>query len=165
VLLYFTEEAVHIFSCFYDFISSEKIHPITKKYSYQELAKIEATIDANKIEEGVGLLETQKIVLNFYNKDSLPIALSDEIAITNLKNKIEGIQPQSKEATPTTPTNNLELKKLFQTPSKQLEGHRTQLILTSVNHFWTQRKNRPVQVYTPPAPIPPTPKKRVFRYV
>jgi len=165
VLFYFTEEAVGIYSCFYDFIRSEKIQPVAHKYSYQELAKIEATIDGSKIEEGIGLLETQKIILQFYNKDSLPIALSDELAITNLKNKIAGIRPESGDTTPTVPIKNLELKNYFQLPANQLEGHRTNLILNSVHHFWNQRKHQSVPVYTQPLPPVQSKSKRTFRYV
>lgn len=164
VLFYFTEEAVCIYSCFYDFIRAEKIQPIAKKYSYHELVKIEVAIDANQIEEGAGILETQKVIVQFYNKDNLSIALSDKIAITNLKHKIEGIQPETGDNTPQTPIQNPELKKLFQIPANQLEGHRTNLVFTSINHFWKQRKNRPTQVYTPaPSPQPNT--RRTFRYV
>ncbi len=165
VFFYFTETAVGIYSCFYDFIRAEKVQPVAKKYSYQELAKIEATIDGSKIEEGVALLETQKVILHFYNKNSLPIALSDELAITNLKNKIAGIHPESDDTTTPIIITNPELKNFFQLPANQLEGHRTNLILNTVHHFWKQRKLQPVQTYSSPLPPVQSKTSRTFRYV
>jgi len=194
VFFYLTDDAVCIFSCFYDFIRAKKIGAIAKKFSYQEVARIEMKIDNNKVQEAIDLLETQQVVLHFYNSDSLTIALTNPLAIANLRAKIEGLPSPATADTPAkpipNPTKDPALKKLFALPEKQLAGTRHSLILSSIHYFWNHQrllpKARPVQVaepvlvtqpvnavpevYTPPAKqIEAIPQKRTinerFRYV
>ena len=195
VLFYLTDDAICIFSCFYDFIKAKKIGTTTKKLRYPEVARIEMKIDNSKIQDTVGLLETQQVVFHFYNSDSLTIALTNPLAIANLRAKIEGqpspatIESPAKPAP--NPTNNPALKKLFALSEKQLAGTRHSLILSSIHYFWNYQKllpqaksvqvaepvliNKPTEVATEIIYTPPIKKKEVipqkrtinerFRYV
>lgn len=147
VLFYLTDEEICVFSCFYDFIKAKKIGVTAKKFSYQEVARIEMKIDNSKIQPTAGLLETQQVVLHFYNSDSMTIALTNPLAIANLRAKIEGQPTPATDEYPAkpapNPTNNPALKKLFKLSEKQLAGTRHSLILSSIHYFWNYQKLLP----------------------
>jgi len=195
VLFYLTDDEICIFSCFYDFIKAKKIGATAKRFFHQDVARIEMKIENSKIQDTAGLLETQQVVFHFYNSDSMAIALTNPLAIANLRAKIEGLPSPATEESPAkpapNPTNNPALKKLFKLSEKQLAGTRHSLILTSIHYFWNHQKllpkAHPIQVEkpvvakestpidTPAAYVPPNkqvdepPKNRTindrFRYV
>lgn len=165
VFFYFTKEMIGIYSCFYDFIQAKSIQAVARQYTYYDLAKMDASIEPLLFEEGIQPLETQRVVLHFFNQDRLPITLSDHLAITNLKNKIEGIDPEAEEVLPATPTQNPELKKLFQLPEQQLTGYRSYLTLIQIHYFWNQQKRQPIAIPEVVAASPPPINQQELRYV
>ncbi len=171
VFFYLTADAIYIYSCFYDFIRSKKHGVSAKKYSYQELLKIEASVENSPLHPVLGPLETNQVVFHFLDR-KLTIALSDPLALTNLRAKIEGLPPLN---TPIEevdkyikPTKNHELKNLLELHESQLAATRHSLLITSINYFWNlQKKGYYDQV---PAAVPaPAPQAKVVlrqnRYV
>jgi len=154
-------------SCFYDFIHSKTYGTNAKRYTYQELLKIEAKVENSPLHPVLGPLETNQVVFHFVDK-KLTVALCDPLALTNLRARIEGIAPLN---TPTediekhiTPTQNLELKALLELHESQLVATRHCLLITSINYFWKlQRQGYYKEI--PPASVPQTQKVQRNRYV
>lgn len=167
VFFYLTAESICIHSCFYDFIRSKKYGANSKEYSYKELIKIEAKVENSTLHPILGTLETNQVVLHF-SDNKLTIALSDPLALANLRVKIEGLLPID---TPTeeanqqiTPTKNPELKNLLELHETQLAATRHSLLITSINYFWDlQRKGYYNEV--PSAAVPQAQMPRRNRYV
>ena len=138
-----------------------------KRYNYQELLKIEAKVENSPLHSVLGPLETNQVVFHFVDK-KLTIALSDPLALSNLRARIEGVAPLN---TPMediekhiTPTKNQELKDLLELHESQLVAIRHGLLITSINYFWNlQRQGYYNEV--PSAAVPQTQVPRRNRYV
>ena len=167
VFFFLTKDAICVHSCFYDFIHAKTYGITAKRYNYQELLKIEAKVENSPLHSVLGPLETNQVVFHFIDK-KLTIALSDPLALSNLRARIEGIAPLN---TPMediekhiTPTKNQELKDLLELHESQLVATRHGLLITSINYFWNlQRQGYYNEV--PSASIPQTQKLRRNRYV
>jgi len=167
IFFYLTADAICVHSCFYDFIHSKKYGTSSKKYSYQELLKIEAKVDNSLLHPVLGNLETNQVDFHFIDK-KVTVALSDSLTLTNLRARIEGIAPLN---TPTeevekhiTPTKNPELKNLLELHESQLVATRHSLLITSINYFWNLQK-RGYYNEIPSAAVPKVQVLRRNRYV
>lgn len=135
--IYMTPETIGISGFFYDFILAKRFGQTTTQYYYRDIVGIGTAVADTKVFSNQEEWETEQVILSFYNSERISIALTDKVAIENLREQIE----EKKEDNLDIDIDNSDLDQLIGADNDELPGTKARFILETVKTYWNQKKN------------------------
>lgn len=143
--IYMTPETIGISGFFYDFILAKRFGTVTTQYYYRDIVGIGTAVKETKVLEDQEELETKQVILSFVNNEKITIALTDKVAIENLREQIERKQAietdfSNQELALESPINP-DLDQLDELSEEGLPATSSNFVLTNIKTYWNQKKN------------------------
>ncbi|HRI61892.1 MAG TPA: hypothetical protein PK228_19270, partial [Saprospiraceae bacterium] len=123
--IYMTPDTIGFCGFFYDFILAKRFGTYTQQLFYRDIVNIGAREEDTKILSDQEEWQTKQIIMSFTNGERISIALTDTVAIENLREQIE---------------KGSDTDKLSELTVEALPGTRANFILTSVKTYWNEKK-------------------------
>lgn len=148
--IYLTEETLAVSSFFYDFILSRRFGQTTNQYYYRDIVSIGTAIKESKVFDDEEELETEQVIISFYNNEKIAVTLTDKVTIENLREKVHSQSKFSSDeedaigdisrSSIDDSNNTPELDQLFEL-NDNLPGTRVKAIVKTIKQFWNEKKN------------------------
>jgi len=147
--IYLTSKTLAVSSFFYDFILSRRFGQTTNQYYYKDIVSIGTAITETKMSSEADELETEQVIISFYNSEKISITLTDKVAIENLRERIDERRNAENndeelggdiDSLELGSIDNPEMDQLFEMED-HLPGTRVKAIVKTVKQFWNERKD------------------------
>jgi hypothetical protein len=138
--IYMTPETIGFSGFFYDFILAKRFGKITKQYYYRDIVSIGTRVCELEIFTNQEELETEQVLLQFYNNEVIAISLTDKVAIENLRDRVDK-RPQTNDLDSDLDSDTPDFDQLLHAPIDELPGTKARFIVETIKTYWSQMKN------------------------